>query len=263
MPAADVLPNTLGETVNRCQGLLGDPKGYWCSRPYILTFIQQAYSSIVKKVKNASGKNFEGLVEVLNIPAGTSDLSPWQAAAGWIDPSVQPPLNPPRPTRGPLAGLFDPLRMWVKTAGQLPQYYTQAAGPRDTLPHVNPPGVTPGTYAVQVTMAWIGNRLTITPVAGAIDIQLYGRFNPPRLVADNDSLLIYDDMTDTLAYAATALTGIERTNPAVLEGYSQEAVAGIDNIVADIIRQTQREPRRLAKMGGSGGTSWGWGNGGS
>lgn len=251
MPTIDALPNTLGDTVNRCQSLMGDPSGRWVTRNYAVPIINQAYSDIAKQIKNASGKNLEAVVEVLNVPIGTSSLYPYQTKG---DPNANPPVP-----RGPLVGLYDPLRLWVKTAGQLPQYYTRANGPRDTLPHVNPPGVTPGTYAVQVTFAWIGKKLSITPVAGPIDIQVYGRFNPPRLQADEDELVLYEDMTDTVAYAACSLMGVERSNPAVLQGYIDRATAGCDNIVADIIRQSQREPRRLAQMGGGGGTCWGWG----
>jgi hypothetical protein len=95
-------------------------------------------------------------------------------------------------------------------------------------------------------------------VAGKIDIQVYGRVNVPRLVSDTDELVLYGDMTDTLAYYACALMGVERTNPSILQGYASEGQAGVDNIVADVIRQTQKVSRRLAKMGGHGGTAWGW-----
>ena len=253
MAQAACIPNTLGEVWQRCQSLMGDPQGRLVSKAYALPFIQQAYSSIAKKVKNGSGKNFEAVIEVLNIPTGTSSLYQFQQ---YGNPTANPPTQ-----NGPLVGLFDPIRMWVKTAGQLPQYYTPARGPRDTLPHINPPGITPGTYAVQVTFAWIGNQLLITPINGPVDIQVYGRFNPPRLVNDTDKLVIYGDMTDTLAYAATALMGIERTNPTITLGYAEEAQKGIDNIIADIMRQCQKNPRRLAQMGGRGGCSWGWGSG--
>jgi hypothetical protein len=253
-PVANALPNTLGDCINRCQGLMGDPTGRWVTRAYALPFIQTAYSSMAKKIKMASGKNLEAIIEVLNIPAGTQSLYPFQTYGN-------PTGNPPVPV-GPLVGLFDPLRMWVKSAGQLPGYYCPAIGPRDTLPHVNPPGITPGTYGTRVTFAWIGNRLSMTPVAGPIDLQLYGRFNAPRLQQDSDVLVLYDDMTDTLAMAACAMFGVERANPALMEGYGANANADIDNIVANIIVQGQKNPRRLAKMGGGGGGGWGWGGGG-
>lgn len=250
MPTINAIPNTLGDTIVRCQGIMGDPTGRWISRQYAVPFVQQAYGTMAKVIKTASGKNFEAIIEVLNVDPGTTSLAPFQTQG---NPGSNPPVQ-----RGPLAGLYDPLRLWVKTAGQLPQYYTMAVGPRDTLPHVNPPGITPGTYAVQVTFAWMGNKLSITPVAGPIDIQVYGRFNPPRLQKDEDELLLDGDMTDTLAYAACALMGVERTNPMILAGYADQATAGIDNIVANIITQCQKNPRRLARMGGSGGNCYGW-----
>jgi hypothetical protein len=247
---ATALPNTLGDTVSRCQALMGDRTGRWVTRAYIVPFINQAYSTIAKKIKLGSGKNFEGVVEILNVPIGTSDLSGYQRYSA-----------PPDNTRGALVGLFDPLRMWVKTAGAPPQYYAEARGPRDTLSHVAPPGIQPGTFSTIVTWTWMGNKLLMTPVAGALDIQVYGRFNPPRLQKDEDVLLLYDDMTDTLAASACAMTGIERSNPEILKGWALLGESGVDDIVASIILQTQRNPRRLARLGGSGGSAWGWGSG--
>jgi hypothetical protein len=251
MPTVNGSPNTFGEVINRCQSLMGDPTGRWVTQAYAGAIINQAYSDMAHAIKLASGKNLEAIIEVLNVPPGTISLYPLQT---YGDLSADPPVQP-----GPLVGLFDPLDLWVKTAGALPQYYTRARGPRDTLPHVNPPGVAPGNFGVQVTFAWIGNKLCITPVAGAIDIQVYGRFNVPRLVQLTDNLVLDPDMTDTLAYNACGLMGVERSNPTVTEGYAQRGLAGIDNIVASIILQCQKNPRRLAKMGGRGGTSWGWG----
>ena len=256
MPQATALPNTLGDVVQRCQSLLAgttNSVGLY-NRPYLVPFINQAYEDIASNIKNGSGKNLEAVIEVLNVPTGTSSLYPFQS---YGDPTANPVVK-----SGPLAGLFDPLRMWVKTAGQLPQYYTLARGPRETLPHVNPPGITPGTYAVQVTFSWIGNKLLITPVAGPIDIQVYGRFNPPPLVDDNDQLVLYPRMTACLAYCAAALTGVERSNVTILQGYAERGAAMVDNIVADVVRQSQGNPRRVARMGGCGGSSWGWGGSG-
>lgn len=249
MPQATPLPNTLGEVVLRCQSLLaGAPVtgnfGLY-TRGYLLPFINQAYEDMDVAIRTGSGKNLEGIVEALDVPTGTSSLYPLQQLG---DFTTQPP-----PPNGPFAGLFDPLRIWTKSAGQLPSFYREARGPRETLPHVNPPGITSLSYAGRVDFVWIGNKLAITPVAGPIDIQLYGRFNPPPLVKDSDYLVLYPRLTAALVYAASALTGIERTNPQVLQGYATRAEAMLDNIIADIVKQTQKIPRRPSQMGG-----WGW-----
>lgn len=255
MPQAAAKPNTLGDVVSRCQSLLAgntSSVGLY-NRPYLLPFINQAYEDIDLCLRNGSGKNLEAVIEVLNIPAGTSSLIAFQQFGDYTqDPPIQ---------NEPLAGLFDPIRMWVKSAGALPAFYTPARL-RETLPHVNPPGIPPANYAVVVTWAWIGNVLSITPVAGPIDIQLYGRFNPPPLVKDTDNLVLYPRLTAALTYAASALTGVERSNPQVLLGYATRGEAMVDNILADIIRQQQGNPRRLAKMAGQGwggGSCWGYG----
>ena len=252
---ANPKPNTMGAVLRRVQGMMGDRTGRWVTLGYATEFINQAYDDIKSQVRLGTGKNLEAILDILNVPAGTSDLSIYQAPG-------DPYANPVVPS-GPIFGLYDPLRMWVKTAGALPQYFTRAIGPRDTLPHVNPPGITPGNYAVQVTFAWIGNKLSITPVAGPIDIQVYGRFNPPPLQSADDEMVIYPDLTGPMAYVTAALMGVERTNPAVLTGYIERGGATVDNVVADLIVQQQKNARRLAKMGGTGAVGnngiWGWG----
>jgi hypothetical protein len=255
MPQGSPKPNTLGDAVQRCQSLLaGSTKSVGLyTRPYLLPFIQQAYEDIDIAIRNGTGKNLEAVVECLNVGTGTSSLFPLQQYGDLT-------LNPPK-QNGPLAGLFDPIRMWVKSAGALPQYYTPAKGPRETLPHVNPPGISPSTVSVVVTFAWIGNKLFITPVAGPIDIQVYGRFNAPPLVDDNDNLVLYPKLTAALSYCASALTGVERSNTTILQGYETRGMAMVDSIVADIIRQTQGNPRRLGQLSGRGGNAWGWGGG--
>jgi len=254
MPQASPLPNTLGEVVSRCQSLLAGNTasvGLY-TRAYLVPFINQAYEMLQLMLKNASGKNLEAVVECLTVPAGTSSLYPLQQ---YGDPTANPPVQP-----GALVGLTDPIRLWVKTAGALPQFYTPANGPRETLPNVQPPGLTPSNFSVVVTWAWIGEKLFITPVAGPVDIQVYGRFNPPRLVSDTDQLVIYNQLTSTLAAATCAWTGIERSNTTILQGCETQAQAGADNVVADLIRGVQRIPRRLAKIGtgGCGFCGWGW-----
>jgi hypothetical protein len=257
-PQATPLPNTLGDVVSRCQSLLAgntSSVGLY-QRPYLVPFIQQAYEDMASVIKLASGKNFEMNIQLLNVPIGQNSLYPYQSAQ-YKDPNT--PNSPA--TLGPLFGLYDPLRLWAKTTGALPQYWTRCNGPIDNLPFVNPPGITPGSFSTTMFWTWLGNQLLVTPVASAIDIQVYGRFDPPPLQKDEDKLLLYPRMTAALAYSASALTAVERSNPQILQGYAVRGEAMVDNIVADIIKQTQRYPRRLAKMGGSNGNFWGWGCG--
>ena len=252
-PQATPLVNTLGDAWNRCRSILqGNSSQYGLyQRDYLLPFIQQAYEDIESCIKNATSKQLEAVIEVLNVQPGTTDYSPLQSYGN-------PNQNPPG--RGPLVGLNDPIRLWVKAAGALPQYYVPVRGPKDYLPHVNPPGLPVGTYGVILEWAWIGGKLFVTAASAPIDIQVYGRFNAPPLIDANDKLVLYPRLTAPLAYTASALTGVERSNTTILQGYAERGSAMVDNIVADLIRQTQGNQRRPARMGrgGEGWSGFGW-----
>lgn len=231
--------NTLGDVVTECQGLLGDPDGEWVTRGYILPFINTAYRLAYLFLKNATGRNLEGLQEVLDLPQGTTTLYPQQAPGQ------------------PLSGLTDPLQVWWKPAG-MPANCYRPMSPKETLPFVGPPGLQPGLLGVGMWFTWRGNQLTITPISQAIDVMVDGRFNPPPLVDDKQILVVSPDLQTPLAMSAVALTGVERANPAVLAGYSAEAEAALDNIAADLLRQKQLFPKRLGRMAPQSGGEWGW-----
>jgi hypothetical protein len=231
--------NTLGDAVTECQGLLGDPDGEWVTRGYILPFIGTAYRMAYLYLKNATGRNLEGLVEVLNVLPGTTSLYPFQAAGK------------------PLAGLTDPLQVWWKPAGQPPNWYRQM-NPKETLPFVAAPGISSNFIGSAVCFTWRGNQLTITPMAQPVDIMVDGRFNPPPLIDDKQILVVSPDIQSPLSLGACAIAGVERSNPAVLAGYAQQSEMGLDNIAADLIRQKQLFPKRLGKVAPQYGGEWGW-----
>lgn len=240
MPNAAADPNTLGDVLSKMQGLLGDVDGEWVTVGYALPFINIVYALQIKQMRLGSRRNLSALIEVLNQEAGITSFLPAQKFGK------------------PLFGLTDPLELWTKTANAPQQYYTPARGPLDILPNIEPPGITPGSFSVRVSFAWMGNALTILPVNGPIDLKVYGRFNPPPLQKLEDVLVPYPAMSDVTALAAAALAGVERSNPAVLAGYELAATAGMDNIIADLIIQTQRNPRRVGKLASMGGGSWFW-----
>lgn len=243
----------LGDAIQTVQALLGDPKGQWVKRGYIVPFINLAYGLVTLNLKNASGKNLQAVVPVLNVPAGTTSLYPWQGATA----QAGQPVADQAP-KAVLSGLTDPIEVWVKPAGQ-PVWMYRRIGERDTLPHVDPVLASANAWN---SMWWTftGNKLQITPVGQALDIEVTGKFNPPKLVDDGDLLQAHEDIWMPVTLKASVLGGVERSNPAILEGYKMEEVAAEDNIGAEIIRQRQATPARFQKMsregGGRGGTWW-------
>ena len=248
------LPNTLGDVLSRCQGLLEDLDGDWVSLEYATPFINQAYEQLKELFQTASNKKLQDVREVLDVPLGTQSLYYAQSPG---DPNANPAVPP-----GPLFGLRNPRRVWAKTAGVSPVYYAAARGPLDFLPMVQPPGVSSGGLSPGISWAYMGGQLRVTPVNGPTDQLVWGDFNPPRLTNLNDNLVIWDDATAIVAFVACSLIGVGRSNPAVLAGYAEAAAGMADNIVAQIILQVQGNQRRMGKLSGGqfGGLGhWFWG----
>jgi hypothetical protein len=242
-----------GDAISTVQALLGDPTGQWVTRDYILPLLNVTYGSIYLNLKNASGKELQGVVTIPAVPAGTTSLYPWQA--GTALPGTPP--NEPNPTPL-LKGLFDPIEVWVKPAGAAVYLYSRVRE-RDTLPHVDPTQFNNNSLGPGMFFNWQGNQLLITPVNQPLDIEVTGKFTPQPLADDTDLLTVHDDVWIPTTFKTAAIAGVERSNPGVLAGYSAEAVASQDNVVAEICRQRQATPIRFQRMSrGSGLSQWFW-----
>lgn len=243
----------LGFAIGRVRGLLGDRAGKWVTQAYAVDFLDQAYQTISLNLKNASGKNLQGVVTVFNVPAGTTSLYPYQngTAVPGQAPAAQ---NPP----AVLAGLFDPIQIFVKPAGQ-PVFYYSEAKEIQSLPHVNPDIASTNSLGNFMYWTWIGNQLRITPIDQPLDIEVTGKFNPPPLAANEDLLIAHEDIWIPTTFKSASLMGVERTNPAILQSYADEAVKAEDNIIAEIMRQGQSTPTRWQRIArDSGHNQWYW-----
>lgn len=247
---------TVGDAISTVQALLGDPRGGWVKKSYVLPLLNLSISDILLYLKNGSSLNLCAVVPVLNVPTGTSSLYPWQGAN--LKPGDDPNKLNPKPV---LQGLTDPLEVWVKPAGTAPWNYTPIKS-RSTLPHVNPNLNTTNAFGSSMYWNWMGNRLGITPVNVDLDIEVTGRFNAVPLTDDAQLLPGGEDIWIPLTFDTAAIAGVERSNPALLEGYATRAQAAKDNLLADIIRQGQDKPARFQKAcrdKGNGYIAWFWG----
>ena len=247
---------TISDAMGYVTALLGDPKGAWVKDAYVLPLMNVTCADIILFLKNGSGLNLAAVVPILDVPAGTSSLYPWQGAN--LKPGQDPNKSNPRPV---LAGLTDPLEIFVKPAGSSSENYAPVRQ-RSTLPHFNPNWNASNSFGSMMYWNWIGNQLRITPVNVNVDIELTGRFSVPPLV--NGDMLVPggEDLWIPLVYDTAAVAGIERSNPQILAGYQQRADRAKDNLLADIIRQGQGAParfQRTSRDSGNGYISWFWG----
>lgn len=247
---------TVADAIGTVQALLGDPRGGWVKRNYVLPLMNLCYGDLMLFLKNGGTLKLGAVVPVLNVPAGTSTLYPWQGTN--LRPGQDPNAQNPKPV---LKGLTDPLQVFVKPKDSAPYNYV-GINKRSTLPHVNPNLNTTNAFGNSMYWSWMGNELRITPVNIALDIEVTGRFNPIPLVDDEQFLMGGEDIWVPLTFDTAAICGVERSNPALLEGYGQRATAAKDNLLADWIRQGQDAPARFQKISrdsGNGYIAWFWG----
>jgi hypothetical protein len=262
---------TVGDAIQKIQALLGDPRGQWVKQGYVMPILDITYASILLNIKNASAKNLYGIVTLLNVPAGTTSLYPWQNATGKAGDS---PVGENAPAVGLaggigagapnpqplLAGLFDPIQIFVKPAGAAVSRYARLNGPRDTLPHTDPSFIGSGAIGPRMCFSFVGNQLRITPVNAALDIEVTGRFNAPPLASPDQLLTGAEDIWIPTVFKTAALCGVERSNPQILAGYAAESTASQDNLIAQLMRTEQGNPARFQKMSREGGmAAWFWG----
>lgn len=246
----------LGDAISTIQALLGDPKGQWVKRVYILPLINITYGAVNLNIKNASSKNLQAVIPILGVPAGTQSLYPWQNASA---PAGAPAGNANANVPALLAGLTDVIEIFVKPAGAPFQTYRKIRS-CGSLPHVNPNLASTNNWGQPMYYSLIGNRLQITPAPQPMDIEVTGKFNPQPLVDDDNLLTTHEDIWIPTCYETAATAGVERSNPAILEGYALKGSAAEDNIIAELIRQKQDEPVRFRKMARESGSAlWYWG----
>lgn len=224
------------------QALLGDPTGQWVTRDYILPLLNISYGNVNLNVANASGKELEAVVPILDVPIGTTSLYPWQN--GTAVPGMPPGTAAPAPL---LAGLFDVIEVWAKPAGSPPNMYSRVRE-RDTLPHINPQQINNSWPGGSMAFTWQGNQLRITPANQPLDIEVTGKFTAQPLAEDKDLLVTHEDIWIPVTFDTAATAGVERSNPQVLAGYQAKALAAQDNVIAKIIRQRQGTPHRFQRM---------------
>lgn len=262
---------TVGDAIKKVQALLGDPRGQWVKPAYVIPLMDTAYSTVYLNIKNASAKNLCGIVTIPSVPAGTTSLYPWQNATGLAGGSPVAENAPPvglaggtgvgAPNPQPvLAGLFDPIEIWVKPAGSAPWQYSRLNGPRDTLPHLDPSFFGNDTFGPRMYFSFLGNQLRVTPVNADLDFEITGRFGAAPISNPDQLLQGAEDMWVPVVFETACLAGIERSNPQILAGYQARSTAAQDNLIAQLIRGEQGNPARFQKMSREGGMiAWFWG----
>lgn len=231
--------NQLLDVKRRIRKLVGDPDGRFTSDADLVERIAIVYDDAINYLANYSSPNIEKAIEVLNVPQGTTDFSPFQVQ--------QTSALTPGQTGAPLAGLLNPLYIEWKQAGLPDPNYVEAHY-TDRLPHI-----VPGSYinGQRVSWTWRAWKIYITPLGYPADFLVTGEFRPAPLIKDTDVVEVHPMMVSHLAYAVAAAIGASRGNQPYAEDYGARAVQTLDDVVGWLVRKDQGGVTRVGRMTGS------------
>jgi len=207
---------------SRIRDLVDDPAAEYTSDDYLQNKVAQVYDDLYDKLRMTGAQFDEQVLELLNVPAGTSDLSNYGLSGK------------------PLELLLNPKIFEYKLAGLDPTNYVEARL-TDRLRDVQ---------ANRFIESWEWRRGVIyfTPPSVAVDIRIRGEFLFSALSSDSDIILAGKNVGACLAYWTASLIGIVRGNPQWERSYQAKGDEAFDNLALMLVKSDQPKVRRVGRM---------------
>jgi len=206
----------------RIRGLVDDTDGTYTSDAFLSPLVNQIYEESANKLLAADGAFERKSVELINVPAQTTDLSQYQAASK------------------PLELMFQPSILEYKQNGLATVSYRQA----EFVDKVS--DVTLGQIITD--WEWRSGVVYFTPSVLAMDIRVTGEFIFAPLADESDVVRITNNFGVVLAYGVAALIGVVRGNQGWIQAYSKKADDSFDDVAQFLSRQNQKKIRRVGRL---------------
>jgi hypothetical protein len=215
----------VGEVVQAIGALNDDPANQVIDKDYCLPFINLAWMDIAAEF-NALGLQYQEEVVVLSaVPAGTSDLSTFQAAGELLESIVLPTLVE-----------------WKRTEEEDTQYREVAL--REKLPDVQTEDQ--GISAYQ----WRKGKVIVTPSSIAVDIRVTFKAYSLDFVDPVTSIIV--GAGNLIAYKASEMLNSPkvRNDAAAVAYFAAKFRDAADNFEVLCVKQKNREGFRIGRMHG-------------
>lgn len=209
--------------ISRVQALFEAKGQRWCDKDYIVDFISISNEDIELELM-ALGLSYEEDDIILPaVPAGTTDLSSYQADGQ------------------PLDDMMSPYSLEWKRVGDPITCFANVARV-DKVLDVNPNQPIEGIQSY----CWKKGVIQISPSSIATDIRVGCQDLPDVFQSDSDTYI--KGLTNVLAYDVAALIGHARGGPASKLGdyFATRGAKVKDSVEATFIQQEQLTPRRFA-----------------
>jgi hypothetical protein len=207
----------------RIKSLVEDDDGEFVTDSYLQPKVAMAYDDLYNKLRMTGAQFDESVVELINVPAGTSDLSAYFASGKELELLLNPAKNG-----------FD----W-KLTGQDATNYTEAR----LVSKV--PDVQAGQFIT--SFEWRKGNIYFTPITSAVDIRIRGEFLFSTLKADADPVQAGINVGNALVYWTAALIGIVRGNPQWEKSYQFKGDVAFDDIAIMLTKADQAKVQRVGR----------------
>ena len=207
------------------QAKCDDTDGTYVTDDVVLGLLPEAYDWIFNKLEIADSQFDQSIVVLPAVPAGTPDLSVYQADGQ------------------PLASLLQPRMIRWRIPGQSALYWRRADGPLNT-PRDMPAGGLPALDS----WAWVKYQIALSAFSTALDLEVTGDFIPDALAGPDSQILLGKNITRALTCKLSCEVGKRRGNDKWVTVYGADADEAIDDVAIAMVKARQANPARVGKM---------------
>lgn len=212
-----------GDLKARIRDLVDDPQGdEYCTDDYLQNKVAQRYDDLYNELRNTGSSFDEASVEILNVAAGTKDLSSYDAPGK------------------PLGLLIRPTLFEWKLAGTDPLNYADATLV-DRIRDVQ------ANQFIE-SWKWWEYVISFTPAAVAVDIRITGEFLFTALKDDADPIMAGQNVVSCLAYMVAELIGIVKGNAPWENSYKRLGDLQFDAIASMLTKADLQKIRRVGRV---------------
>lgn len=208
----------------RIRDLVEDSAAEFATDDYLQNKVAMSYDDLYNKLRMTGAQFDESVVELINVPAGISDLGAYFASGKELELLLNPVHNG-----------FD----WKLTGLDVTNYQPVALVQKI-------PDVLPGQLIT--SYEWRKGNLYFTPVTAAVDIRIRGEFLFSALKEDANPIQAGINVGNVLTYWVSALIGIARGNPQWEKSYQFKGDLAFDDIAIMLTKANQAKVQRVARM---------------
>lgn len=218
------------DIVSRVQFKCDDIDGTYITSEYCQAGAQDVYEWLYNKLRLVDS-SFDTVVVVLPaVPAGTPDLTSYQAAGN------------------PLATLVQPRMIRWRIPGQPDTQWRKADGPLDFQRDM------PDGIPQLDSWAWIRYVVKLSKFSTALDLEISGEFLFDPLTSTDNQIEIANNSNRTFACKLASEIGKARGNQKWETTYGADADEALEDLEIAMVKANQAKTNRLGRMSRSGST---------